>query len=181
MLTKLLDSITLKRDCPGVLIPDGIKVTLPAGSQVILKQSLGGDFTVKTDCGDQVRVAGEDADALGKERAGGNSVSDEPLNEDLVWKQLRSVFDPEIPVNIVDLGLVYDCTVYPAKDGGQNVLIHMTLTAPGCGMGEVLKQDVERKVRNLPEVSSVEVELVFDPPWDRSRMTDAAALQLGLF
>lgn len=182
MLTKLSESIRLKRDCEGVAIPAGNPVILPAGSVVTLKQALGGDFTVRTDCGDQVRVAGKDADALGKPIAAPAAAPvDGPFSEELVWKQLRTVYDPEIPVSIVELGLVYDCEITRLEGGGHRVEIDMTLTAPGCGMADVLKQDVERKIRSLPSVQDVHVEIVFDPPWTQARMSEAARLELGLF
>ncbi|HET6383042.1 MAG TPA: putative Fe-S cluster assembly protein SufT [Armatimonadota bacterium] len=182
MLTQLSDAIRLKRDCPGIMIPAGTPVTLPAGSFVTLKQALGGDYTVRTDCGDIVRIAGADADAIGKEAPSIEAPAPGgPFNEKAIWNELRKVYDPEIPINIVELGLVYGCRVAPGTDGRRRVEITMTLTAPGCGMGEVLKQDVERKVGSLPGVDEVAVDLVFDPPWNQSRMSEAARLELGLF
>jgi probable FeS assembly SUF system protein SufT len=129
-----------------------------------------------------VRIEGKDADAIGEqpvatpshEETAGKSV------EDLVWDQLRTCYDPEIPVNIVELGLVYECSVTPRPDGGNSVSVRFTLTAPGCGMGDYLKMDIERKLASLPGVGEVDVQLAFDPPWDMSRMSEAARLQLGL-
>jgi probable FeS assembly SUF system protein SufT len=181
VLTKLTETVTLKRDCTGIAIPAGTPVTLPAGSQVVIKQALGGDFTVRTDCGDLVRIIREDADALGKPVTESPAPVEGPLNEEMVWQQLRTIFDPELPASIVDLGLVYECRVKSLPEGGQGVGIKMTLTAPGCGMGDVLKQDVERKVSSLPGVEKVNVDIVFDPPWSPARMSDAARLELGLF
>ena len=183
MLTHLADTIKLTRDCKAVLIPSGEKTILPAGTFVTLKQALGGDYTVRTACGDIVRIASEDAEALGREpaaRAAAPSAGT-AFNEKAVWAELRKVYDPEIPINIVELGLVYGCKISAGSDGGKRVDVRMTLTAPGCGMGEVLKQDVERKIRSVPGVDDVAVEIVFDPPWSQKRMSEAARLQLGMF
>jgi len=183
MLTKLSESVRLTRDCEGVLIPAGTKTILPAGSTVVIKQSLGGDYTVRTDCGDQVLIASCDADALGKQSQDDPSTSttDAPYDEKAVWKALGKVYDPEIPISIVELGLVYDVDSMELPDKSHRVYVRMTLTAPGCGMGEILKQDVERKVRAVPGVSEAHVEIVFDPAWNQSMMSDAAKLQLGFF
>ena len=149
-------------------------------------QSLGGTYTVMTSNGYLVRIAGADADALGKETAveslaGASTTPAGPAGiEQLVWDQLRTCFDPEIPVNIVDLGLVYHCQATPVHEGGNRVEIKFTLTAPGCGMGDVLKADMERKIRQLPSVTDVDVEVVFEPPWDQEMMSEAAKLELGL-
>jgi len=176
--------VTLRRDCDAVLIPAGTKVTLPEGQQVTITQALGGSYTCYVE-GSLVRIAGEDADALGKTPApvqftehgaepGG------PVDEQLIWQQLATCYDPEIAVNIVELGLIYECAVTPLPDDGNRVDIKMTLTAPGCGMGAILQQDVASKVKSVPNVSDVHVELVFDPPWDYSRMSEAAKLQTGM-
>src|SRR5882672_3358932 len=146
--------ITLARDCEATRIPSGSTVVLPAGTRVTITQSLGGQFTVTTEDGALLRIAGKDADALG-ERA------------------------PDIPVNLVDLGLIYRCDAVPLPDGSYRVEIAMSMTAPGCGMGDVLKEDVRRKVQGVPGVREVQVDVVWDPPWDASRMSDAARLQLG--
>ena len=158
------------------LIPDGIKDTLPEQTIVVIKQELGGSFTVQLQTGQLARVEGEDADAIGRgERKDPNAkVKVEGSLEDAIWDQMRTVFDPEIPVNIVELGLIYECKV----DTG-TVAVVMTLTAPGCGMGQVLQDDVKRKIASLEGVEAVNVELVFDPPWDKEMMSDAAKLQLG--
>lgn len=181
--------VLLNRDCEVTEIPSGRKITLPKGIQVRITQSLGGSFTVVTDDGYMARVAGSDADAIGKTfevRKIEAVHSDKPLRE-LVMDQLRTCYDPEIPVNIVDLGLVYECEVTPLESAvasgtvsGYRVDIKLTLTAPGCGMGEVLKKDAESKILNLPGVKEAEVELVWEPPWDQSKMSDAAKLKLGL-
>ena len=174
--------VTLSRDTQGVVIPSGEPVTLPAGSGGTIIQSLGGAYTVITDRGMMVRVAGREVEALGKEPAIISEVSGDVSSEELekmVWDQLKTCYDPEIPVNIVDLGLVYLCDVQQDEDG-KRVHVKMTLTAPGCGMGPVLANDVRGKVMSLPGVKDANIEVVFDPVWDRSMMTDAAKLQLGM-
>ena len=172
--------ITLARDCEATRIPSGSTVVLPAGTRVTITQSLGGQFTVTTEDGALLRIADKDADALG-ERAPAVQppVNEGPFEEERVWEQLRTVFDPEIPVNLVDLGLIYRCQAVPLPQGGHRVEIAMSMTAPGCGMGDVLKEDVRRKVLSVPGVRETRVEVVWDPPWDASRMSDAARLQLG--
>ena len=177
------ESIVLQREVAAVQVPEGTATTLPPGHVVTLQQALGGHFTVTTEYGLMVRIAGTDADALGKEP---------PIIADLVagthpeaveqnvWAILKTIYEPEIPVNIVDLGLVYHCRVNPAESSGHDVEIIMTLTAPGCGMGPVLQYDAEAAVRNLPGVNQVRVEVVFDPPWSRDHMSEVARLQLGM-
>jgi probable FeS assembly SUF system protein SufT len=180
------EPITLGRDCEAVQIPNGDQVTIPAGTLVRITQSLGGTYTVITEQGYMVRIAGKDADALGKEPVAALQTA-EPTSskgsadvESLVWDQLKTCYDPEIPINIVDLGLVYSCVITRLSDGGNEVHIRMTLTAPGCGMGEVLKADVERKVLGVPGVGKAFVEVVLDPAWGPSRMSEAAKLQLDM-
>jgi probable FeS assembly SUF system protein SufT len=176
--------ITLQRDCEAIQIPSGEKMTLPAGTQVQITQSLGGSYTVTTNIGYMVRIAGKDADALGLapagEQASASSTGGEEDTEKLVWEQLKTCFDPEIPVNIVDLGLVYECAVTPLSGGGTKATVKFTLTAPGCGMGDILRRDIEAKLLGIVGVKEAEVEVVLDPPWDMSRMSDEAKLQLGL-
>ena len=173
-------SITLARDCEATRIPSGSSVVLPAGTPVTIVQTLGGHFTVTRDDGTLLRIADKDADALGARAAAAPAPMVEgPFEEERVWEELRTVFDPEIPVNLVDLGLIYRCQAVPLPEGGHRVEIAMSMTAPGCGMGDVLKEDVKRKVQTVPGVREVEVEVVWDPPWDASRMSDAARLQLG--
>ena len=181
---KTNEPIILSRDCEAIQIPSGQKVKLPAGSRVTVTQSLGGSYTVTTDQGYLVRIANKDADAIGEEAEASQAerltAAAGPADlEKLVWDQLKTCFDPEIPVNIVDLGLVYHCQVTPLPDGGNKVDVKFTLTAPGCGMGQVLKGDMESKILSLSGVKDVDVEVVFDPPWDPSKMSDAAKLQLG--
>jgi probable FeS assembly SUF system protein SufT len=177
------EPITLQRDCPAVEIPSGVPSTLPRGSTVTLMQSLGGSYTVTSDRGSMYRVDAADLDALGL-AAPAAAAAQTPgaaatFSEKAVWDQLRTVFDPEIPVNIVDLGLIYSCEVTRLDGGSRKIEVKMSMTAPGCGMGNVLKADVEGKLSRLPTVKEVHVEVVFDPPWNPGRMTEAAKLQLG--
>jgi probable FeS assembly SUF system protein SufT len=177
------ESIVLQRDVNVFQIPDGTPATLPKGHVVTLFQSLGGNFTVTTERGYMVRIAGEDADALGKEPPALSHLEtgdDTETIERNAWEIMKTIFDPEIPVNIVDLGLVYHCQVTPRSEGGHRVDVIMTLTAPGCGMGPILQQDVELGIKNLPGVTQVNVAVVFDPPWSRDRMSEVAKLQLGM-
>jgi probable FeS assembly SUF system protein SufT len=176
--------VTLTRDVNIVTIPDGHHGTLNKGQQVTLHQSLGSNYTVVTDYGHMVRVAGIDADALGKEAHELQTLvseTDAAAVEKNCWEVLKTVYDPEIPVNIVDLGLVYACEVTANARGGNDVHIRMTLTAPGCGMGPVIQSDVEKSIRGLAGVNSVNVEVVLDPPWSREMMSEVAQVQLGLF
>ena len=177
------EPVTLTRDVPAAIIPIGEKVTLQKGEQAYITQSLGGSYTVVVN-GNMFRIEGKDADALGfesqaKPASTGASVSQEQLEKE-IWNQLRSCYDPEIPVNIVDLGLIYDCHIAPMNPGSHRVDVKMTLTAPGCGMGPMLAQDVQNRLLSLEGVDDVSVELVWDPPWNQSMMTEAAKLQLGL-
>lgn len=181
------ESVVLTRNCEAVQIPSGNKVVLSAGAQVRITQSLGGAFTLITEEGLMVRIKGEDADAIGLRgeatshaAAPSTAPTDVHQIEKQVWEQLRTVFDPEIPVNVVELGLVYVCQVTPLPEGGNRVEVKMTLTAPGCGMGGVLKADAEGKILKIPGVKQANVEMVVDPPWNPSRMSEAAKLQLGM-
>jgi probable FeS assembly SUF system protein SufT len=177
------EPIQFTRDCEVVIVPQGDRVSLPAGTAGYITQALGGSFTVFVD-GNLFRVAGLDADAIGKEIVPPPQLPENATDEDveaLVWNQLRTCFDPEIPVNIVDLGLVYACELERSEDGERKVSVRMTLTAPGCGMGEVLVEDVRSKVELVPTVAEADVELVFDPPWNQSMMTESARLQVGMF
>ena len=176
--------VTLQRDCEAILIPAGDKVTLKKGHEVIITQQLGNSFTVFIH-GNLVRVEGRDADALGKvvipdDQLHPPAATDQPLDEQLIWEQLKSCYDPEIPVNIVDLGLVYDLSMTPLADGGNQVEIKMTLTAPGCGMGASIADDVKQRVLAVPGVAEANVELVWEPIWNQHMMSEAAQLQLGM-
>lgn len=179
------EEVVVSRNCEAVMIPSGEKVLVPQGAHATVTQSLGGTYTLITDRGLMVRISGREVEAIGKtpqdvpQSAEGGEFTPEKL-EELVWDQLKTCYDPEIPVNIVDLGLVYLCDLQPTDDGRTDVKIKMTLTAPGCGMGPVLAGDVKQKIEALPGIRTAEVEVVFDPVWDRSMMSDAAKLQLGM-
>jgi len=170
--------VTLARDCPASEIPSGYLHVLSAGTPVVITQCLGGSYTVTSGYGQLMRIEAKDADALGFAAAPSPDTATE-FSEQSVWDQLKTVYDPEIPVNIVDLGLVYSCVI-AENDGSHNIDIAMTMTAPGCGMGDVLRSDIERKLASLPTVNQVHVEVVFDPPWTPQRMSEATRLQLGL-
>ncbi len=172
--------ITLNRACEAIGIPSGVREVLPQGTTVRIMQFLGSGYTIVDDRGYMLRIDARDADAMGLAEAGATSAAPAgAFNEEMVWDQLRTVYDPEIPVNIVDLGLVYACTIEDIETGGKRISVEMSMTAPGCGMGNVLKSDVEGKLARLPEVKDVRVEVVFDPPWSPSRMSEAAKLKLG--
>lgn len=171
--------IALERDCAATQIPSGATLVLSAGTPVTITQSLGGQFTVTTDQGGLFRIAGKDADALGQHSPAAAAPTEGTFDEQRVWEQLRTVFDPEIPINLVDLGLIYRCQAVPLQQGGYRVEIEMSMTAPGCGMGDVLREDIRQKIHALPGVGEVDVQVVWEPPWDASRMSDAARLQLG--
>ena len=177
------EPIRFERDCAAVMVPQGEVVTLPAGQVGYITQALGGSFTVYVD-GNLFRIRGADADALGKEPPPALELPEGAGDEDvekLVWEQLRTCFDPEIPINIVELGLVYTCTVERRNDGTRKVDVEMTLTAPGCGMGEILVDDVRTKLEMIPTIAEADVDLVFDPPWNHSMMSEAAKLETGMF
>lgn len=173
--------VVLRRDTTAILVPSGIPTRISQGTEMTVVQSLGGTFTVNF-FGNLARIEARDADALGKAvKSSLEDVSPDATVKDKVWAQLGTVFDPEIPVNIVELGLVYACDIERLEDNAFRVVIKMTLTAPGCGMGPILIEDVKRKILAIPDVSNAEVEIVFDPPWDREMMSDTAKLQLGVF
>ena len=176
------EAFVVQRDVKAVIVPAGVEVNLRAGQSGFITQALGGSFTLYIE-GNLFRIAGEDADAIGKQIVKAPELPPNATEKDvsdLVWAQLRTCYDPEIPINVVELGLIYRCDVAAAENGTRKVDIQMTLTAPGCGMGEVLIADVKEKVDVIPTVSSSNVELVFDPPWDRSMMSEAARLQTGM-
>jgi len=177
------EPVILQRDVEAIMVPAGIPVTLRADKTGFITQALGGSFTVYVE-GNLFRIAGKDADALGKEPTSGPELPPDATDEDvkqLVWNQMRACYDPEIPINIVDLGLVYSCEIAHEPNGDRVVQIEMTLTAPGCGMGEILVQDVKDKVEVVPTIKRADVEMVFDPPWNQSMMSEAARLQTGMF
>jgi probable FeS assembly SUF system protein SufT len=176
------EPFTLERDCAAIMVPQGEPVVLPAGQIGYITQALGGSFTVYVE-GNLFRIAGNDADALGKEPPPPLELADNASDADvekLVWQQLRTVFDPEIPINVVELGLVYDVSVEAAAEQQRKVYVKMTLTAPGCGMGDILIDDARTKLELIPTVSEADVDLVFDPPWNHSMMSDAAKLETGM-
>jgi probable FeS assembly SUF system protein SufT len=174
-------AITLNRACDIIEIPSGAKGSLPQGTVVRIMQSLGTSYTVSGgQYGYMYRIDARDADALGLPTPEATPESEQrPFSEQLVWDELKTVFDPEIPINVVDLGLIYECKITPADEGGYKLDVKMSMTAPGCGMGNVLKTDVESKLARLPDVKQVNVEIVFDPPWGPALMSEAAKLQLG--
>jgi probable FeS assembly SUF system protein SufT len=176
------EPVTFTRDVEAVMVPAGVPVTLREGKTGFITQALGGSFTVYVE-GNLFRVPGKDADALGKEVVMGPELPPDATDDDvkeLVWEQMRQCYDPEIPINIVELGLVYSCDITREADGERIATIKMTLTAPGCGMGEVLVQDVKDKVEIVPTIKHADVELVFDPPWNQTMMSEAARLQTGM-
>ena len=181
------DSFVLLRDVEATFIPQGGVAVVPEGTWLIMQQALGGSFTLMTERGQLVRVDGQDADALGAQYVAEAQAAataraatlEGPFDDQKIWTALKDVFDPEIPASIVELGLVYSVASEPVE-GGHRVLVHMTLTAPGCGVGPMLVDDVKRKCLSVPGVKQADVELVFDPPWDPSRMSEAARLQLGM-
>jgi len=177
------EPFVVNREVRAVIVPAGTELTLQPGTSGYITQALGGSFTVYIE-GNLYRISGEDAEAIGKERVlppelPPNATEDDVLK--LAWDQMRTCYDPEIPINIVDLGLVYDCSVQANEDGTRSVEVQLTLTAPGCGMGEILVDDVRDKIERIPTVTEARVELTFDPPWNPSLMSEAARLQTGMF
>ena len=182
MYSRSSEPVHFERDCPAVMVPQGDSVTLPAGSYGYITQALGGSYTVFVE-GNLFRIAGKDGDAIGKEPPPGLELPEGAGDEDvekLVWEQLRTCFDPEIPFNIVDLGLVYEANLVPRDDGQRKVEVKMTLTAPGCGMGDILVDDVRSKIEAIPTIAEADVELTFDPPWNHAMMSDVAKLETGM-
>ena len=176
------EPVTLSRDCDAVIIPAGEVLRLPAGTSGFITQALGGSFTLYVE-GNLFRIAGLDADAIGKQPIEPPSLPENASTKDveeLVWDQMRTCYDPEIPINVVDLGLIYGCTLTEGEDGKRRVEVKMTLTAPGCGMGEILVADVKEKIEIIPTIEQADVELVFDPPWNQMMMSEEARLEAGL-
>ncbi len=175
---------TLSRDCEAIQIPSGTKMTIPAGTQGVITQTLGGSYTIATPYG-LSRIADKDLDALGLEKP--TSTNGAPkaaaggtVDEKAVWDQLKQCFDPEIPVNIVDLGLVYDCRLMDKPEGGKKVEVKMTLTAPGCGMGPAIAHDAQSKILSIDGIDEADVQLVWDPPWNQSMISEAGRMKLGM-
>ena len=176
------EPFVVSREVRAVIVPAGQEVKLKPGQAGYITQALGGSFTVYLE-GNLFRIAGEDADAIGQEPVKAPELPPNAGEEDvkrLAWEQMRSCYDPEIPINIVDLGLVHACDVTANADQSRDVRVLLTLTAPGCGMGDVMRNDIERKLSQLPEVKEVHARIVFEPPWNPGRMSEAAKLQLGL-
>lgn len=174
--------ISLSRDCDAIQIPSGNPIVLPKGMEVIITQSLGGTYTVATP-GGLARIELKDGDALGLDPAATPDTQKtkvEGSTEEAVWTQLKTVFDPEIPVNVVDLGLIYDCKVDRKESGQNSVLVRMTLTAPGCGMGPAIAADARQKILSIEGIEDAEVELVWDPPWSQSMISEEGRMKLGL-
>ncbi len=175
----------LSRDTETILIPSGQKMMLPEGTKGVITQTLGGSYTIATPYG-LSRIAEKDLDALGLEKkpAAGNGAPKNsdggPVDEKSVWEQLKQCFDPEIPVNIVDLGLVYDCRLVKNDDGGTRVEVKMTLTAPGCGMGPAIAHDAQSKILSIDGVDEADVQLVWDPPWNQNMISEAGRMKLGM-
>jgi len=178
------EEVALSRDCEAIVIPHGYRTNLTQGTKLRIVQELGGSVTVTAEFGGLFRLDPEQLDAIGREvptPPDATATASRPL-EERAWEAMRTCYDPEIPVNIVELGLVYDCRVLEAgPDGRHDVEVKMTLTAPGCGMGDVLAEDVRSKLEKLPDVATARVEIVFDPPWNQNMMSEAARLQLGFF
>ena len=174
--------VLTKRKVEARLVPSGTEIMIPEDSFVTITQALGGTFTVAVN-GNLARIEGHDADALGKQplESSFDTPADGTVNENQVWEAMRNCYDPEIPVNVVDLGLIYDCQIENGTEEGNQVKILMTLTAAGCGMGPVITDDVKRKVEHVPNVDKVTVDLTFDPPWNSDMLTDEAKLELGMF
>lgn len=173
--------VVTSRECEARLVPAGTEIMIPKGSFVTITQALGGTFTVAVN-GNLARIEGKDAEALGKkvEFEQFETPTDGSVNKDQVWEALRQCYDPELPVNIVELGLIYDCDVMVNSDGKNLVTIKMTLTAPGCGMGPTIVEDARSKIQQVPNVDLVEIDLVFDPPWSNDMLSDEAKLELGM-
>ena len=176
------EPFVIQREVDAVMVPSGHAIKLQPGLAGFISQALGGSFTLYIE-GNLYRLAGSEADAIGKEPIEVPELPPNATEEDvkaLAWKQMATCYDPEIPINIVDLGLIYDCMVAPNDDGTRSIEVKMTLTAPGCGMGDVLVGDVKDKLEQIPTVREAKVELVFDPPWTREMMSPAAQLQTGM-
>ena len=183
MRTHENEPFVVRREVKAVIVPAGVEVSLKPGQSGYITQALGGSFTVYME-GNLFRIGGEDADAIGKEPVKPPELPPNATEDDvreLAWAQMRTCYDPEIPINIVDLGLVYDCTVTPNEDGTRSVDVRLTLTAPGCGMGEILVDDVKDKIERIPTIREARVELTFDPPWNQSMMSEEARLQTGMY
>jgi len=183
MYSDIDEQVVIQRDCEGTLIPFGNKITLKKGEEGHITQALGGSYTIMIR-GNLVRIEGVDADAIGKipevQPWMEEVESDGLINENAVWEAMKTCYDPEIPVNVVDLGLIYSCNISNHEGGGSLVEVKMTLTAPGCGMGDMIATEVKQKIEGVPGASEARVELVWDHPWDRDMINESARLQLGM-
>ena len=183
MYSDIDEQVVIERDCEATLIPFGNKITLKKGEEGHITQALGGSYTVMIR-GNLVRIEGVDADAIGKipevQPWLEETENDGRVNEKAVWEAMKTCYDPEIPVNVVDLGLIYSCEISDNDNGGSLVSVKMTLTAPGCGMGDMIATEVKQKIEGIPGASEAKVELVWDPPWDRDMINESARLQLGM-
>ena len=178
------EEVTISRDVEVVMIPQGVTTTLQAGTPAVITQSLGDSYTLQVPSfGGLYRLSGANADAIGKTASGAAAAPVDPnaaVTDDQIYAELRQVYDPEIPVNIVELGLVYDLAIEKLETGGSKVAVKMTLTAPGCGMGDIIADDAKRRIATIPGVADADVQVVFDPPWNQSMMSEAAKLELGM-
>jgi len=183
MYSDIDEHVIVERDCEATLIPFGNKITLNKGEEGHITQALGGSYTVMIR-GNLVRIEGADADAIGKipevQPWLEETETDGRANEKAVWEAMKTCYDPEIPVNVVDLGLIYSCKLLDNGKSGSDVEVKMTLTAPGCGMGDMIANEVKQKIEGIPGTAEVKVELVWDPPWDRAMINESARLQLGM-
>ncbi len=173
--------VVTTREVEARLVPSGTEIMIPSDTFVTITQSLGGSFTVAVN-GNLARIEGHNADALGKKplESSFDTPEDGTVNENQVWEAMRNCYDPEIPVNVVELGLIYECEIQNGTEDGNHVYVKMTLTAAGCGMGPVITEDVKTKLEHVPNVDKVTVELTFDPPWNNDMLTDEAKLELGM-
>ncbi len=178
--------IEVERDVEATVIPSGDEVNVAEGTKVMINQELGDQYTLRTQRGHLVRIEAKDADAIGRQPPsdddggeGTDAETDGPI-EDRVWDKLGQVYDPEIPIDVTELGLIYECEVEENEEDNYDVRVEMTLTAPGCGMGDVMAQDAKKKVESLPDVDVCDIEVVFNPPWTPDRMSDEARLELGM-
>jgi len=177
------EEVELIRDCQAEQIPLGTIVTIRQGTAAVITQALGDTYTIRLPNGALYRIAGQDADALGRNPQAVTTSSPQhegPVTEDMIWAQLRDVYDPEIPINVVDLGLIYDLQIEPQPDGESKVLVQMTLTAQGCGMGPSIARDAQRRIESLPGVAEAEVRVVWDPPWHPDMMSPEGKKKLGV-
>lgn len=177
------EEVELIRDCQAEQIPLGTTVTVRKGTTAVITQALGDTYTIRLPNGGLYRIARQDADALGRDQESDATTSllhEGPLTEDMVWTQLRDVYDPEIPINVVDLGLIYDLQIEPQSDGESKVLVQMTLTAQGCGMGPSIAGDAQRRIESLPGVAEADVRVVWDPPWHPGMMSPEGKKKLGV-